>query len=830
MANAKAYGSITIVDISDLGTLSIYPESNQPTSVIYDPNQNNGIYNPDWSANNLILTPVIYYGGSQLDAKNINVTVSWQRKVGSDPTLTDITTTLNTKGEQVNASKQLVVNKNVLTTNSAIITYICKVQYKEPESKTILNAQGQITFSLIAQPTNIKSCQIIGESVFLYGSDQNLKGTEEITLTAKLTNCSIQNWQYKNSSDSWITITGQTSSTITIKHDATYFNNDVATIRLNTDVDSVYDIHTITKIRDGAPGEGVLSVTLTNEDMYIPCDAQGNPVAEAFTEAKTTVIVYSGNDDVTTDTGTSYNVTANGATGTWNENTHTYTVTSLSATTATINFKVTYDGKTVTKTFYLTKLKAGTDGVTPELIQLELSTVTVKKTQGNDYSPSSFTAKAYKIIGDTKTAYSGRFKIYYNNNTSPSITSLNDEDTKTITPSDNSSVTSYKIELYAKGGTTTLRDTQTVTVISDGDKGDTGDGGLSFVLGNQSDTIPCDSSGKTLAAYTITIPFTAYKGINRVACTASVSSTGSDFEMPTITSATTSANGTITIKVKSGKDIGNGANTGTFNITLTAEGVTSTHTYTWTKSKQGSNGAAAILLRTYAPNGNVINNGENDVALTAILTKGTSTVTSGLTYKWSVFEGTTYTEITSSDTKGGHSGYTTATLTVPKNAVHSYAAYKVEVSYSGKTYTDYITVQDKTDPLQVEIFSTLGDKITNSVGVGCIYARVYQNGEELDPLQNLKVSESAPSSAVSGDVWVQIDSANTRLLYKEYNGSAWQAFTPKYADCTYNWTFGNYNGIATSFNGARSSDAKFLYVQGSYINKKTQFNLEVNKK
>jgi len=35
---AIAYGSITLVDIGDLGQLSVVPESNQPSTVIYDPN------------------------------------------------------------------------------------------------------------------------------------------------------------------------------------------------------------------------------------------------------------------------------------------------------------------------------------------------------------------------------------------------------------------------------------------------------------------------------------------------------------------------------------------------------------------------------------------------------------------------------------------------------------------------------------------------------------------------------------------------------------------------------------------------------------------------
>ena len=52
-----AYGSITIVDIGDLGELSGTPQSNQPIMVIYDPDSDS--YSPNWGDSNLVLTPVV---------------------------------------------------------------------------------------------------------------------------------------------------------------------------------------------------------------------------------------------------------------------------------------------------------------------------------------------------------------------------------------------------------------------------------------------------------------------------------------------------------------------------------------------------------------------------------------------------------------------------------------------------------------------------------------------------------------------------------------------------------------------------------------------------
>ena len=37
MSQAVSFGQITITDLTDIGTLSVYPTANQPLSVIYDP-------------------------------------------------------------------------------------------------------------------------------------------------------------------------------------------------------------------------------------------------------------------------------------------------------------------------------------------------------------------------------------------------------------------------------------------------------------------------------------------------------------------------------------------------------------------------------------------------------------------------------------------------------------------------------------------------------------------------------------------------------------------------------------------------------------------------
>jgi hypothetical protein len=153
MSIAKAYGSITIVDISDLGTLSVYPESNSPTSIVYNPD--NDKYDPEWtSAIPLQLNPVIYYGGQELvypGPKN-EISVQWFYKKGVSSGYTQITkTTSSTTAAYISGATLKVptapfVKSDINDTN---ITYKCKVSYVEPNSEQTLIAEGQISFNLI---------------------------------------------------------------------------------------------------------------------------------------------------------------------------------------------------------------------------------------------------------------------------------------------------------------------------------------------------------------------------------------------------------------------------------------------------------------------------------------------------------------------------------------------------------------------------------------------------------------------------------------------------------------------------------------------------------
>ena len=85
MATTISYGSITIVDITDIGEFSVYPKCNLPTTVIYSPDGNT--YTPNWQSSNLVITPVAYYAGEQ---QSSNITWVWERQEGTTGTRTTV--------------------------------------------------------------------------------------------------------------------------------------------------------------------------------------------------------------------------------------------------------------------------------------------------------------------------------------------------------------------------------------------------------------------------------------------------------------------------------------------------------------------------------------------------------------------------------------------------------------------------------------------------------------------------------------------------------------------------------------------------------------------
>ena len=79
MSKIQAFSSVVVTDYADVGHLNLYLTSNQPTTVIYDPNQNQ--YTPNWEISKLLLTPVISFNGETIPLTSVSLSVSFKRQV-----------------------------------------------------------------------------------------------------------------------------------------------------------------------------------------------------------------------------------------------------------------------------------------------------------------------------------------------------------------------------------------------------------------------------------------------------------------------------------------------------------------------------------------------------------------------------------------------------------------------------------------------------------------------------------------------------------------------------------------------------------------------------
>lgn len=831
-----SYGSITIVDITDIGEFSLYPTCDLPLSVIYTPDSNN--YTPNWgtSGSNLHLTPVVYYAGNALALNASGLSITWTRKVDSGSA-----SAISSSRGETTSNGVLTVAQNQFNTNMAMLTYICTATYQEPDTGKALTAQGQITFSLIKQAATLKNCTIIGESAFKYNSARTTVVPATIELTAQITdNLTNGKWQYKDSQGDWTDFSTTTHATITgatitiSPTESTIFVNDVATIRkLCSDYVSevspgTYDIHTITKLYDGAAGDSTVAAVLDNEDQLIPCDADNDPTIDLSTVQATFMVLEGG----TAASGWTYSAPttspANTITGSWNSTTHTWTLSTWTGNSdvATITFQATKTGyNPLTKYLQLTKIKTGQDGTSPEYYELVCSTVAINRTAtGNTYTPSTVTFSANKVVGSTKTAYRGYVDIYVNGTGSSVGGAMSDTAAPSFTYTPSGGTLEYlTVHLKQTGGGGDILDRQTVVITSDGEGGATGPGALNIVLGNSHEGVPCTSAGATIAQRDVTIPFTGYKGTARQACSitsANVTGLPTGVTVYSVSNDNGTNSGSIVLRFANNSTLG-GSSSGEITLTFTIDGTTIPMKFSWSKTFAGADADPVITFQCYGKSGDVIYNNSNTVILTSQLLEG-STAKTATSYTWHQWGTTDYT------TARG----TTKELTINPDWIQGYGAFRCTAVYGGNSYYGYISVRDVTDPLQIEVYSTLGEQLVNGVGDGAVFVRVMLNNEEVDTIKstNFVTNTSEISSPTSGDYCYLLNKTNATCTLMQYNGSQWQAVATDPYTYDYTWTFRNNLGEATTYNGNATMTGKALYLGASVINKKLVMDVEVSEK
>lgn len=270
---------------------------------------------------------------------------------------------------------------------------------------------------------------------------------------------------------------------------------DTKTVVINPDVLIVGNMTLSEKLKnmdENIASAKNMTFYLSNDMQTITSDADGNiPV---FPTVATTAKVMYGSNDITNDC--SYTITkSDSVTGSWDVDTHTYTVTGLSADNGWVDIKAVYlNNLAVTKRFTVSKQKQGTDGIPGRTYIIEPSCNVLKRGSDKVISPNFITFKAYYRDGDSaaRVPYKGRFVVEETVDGSTWKTiyaSSTDEDTVThylysiltnssgqaVASSNGSTigiprdVTNVRCKLYASGGTTTLMDMQSVAVVIDVD-------------------------------------------------------------------------------------------------------------------------------------------------------------------------------------------------------------------------------------------------------------------------------------------------------------------------------------------------------------------------
>ena len=187
-------------------------------------------------------------------------------------------------------------------------------------------------------------------------------------------------------------------------------------------------------------------------------------------------------------------------------------------------------------------------------------------------------------ISTTVTAFKGTSSITPTIGTLPTVTGLTlSKSGTTITISATSSMASsgsFNIPITVDGKSFTK-----TFSYSKATNGNDGAPGYTVILTNESEIFNSDSTGYISTAITKTTQVLAYKGTTSITPTINA--------LPTVTGLTLSKSGTtITIKANTGTSL---ADSGSFNISITVDGLSFNKTFSWTKVKNGKDGDATDL-------------------------------------------------------------------------------------------------------------------------------------------------------------------------------------------------------------------------------------------
>lgn len=157
---------------------------------------------------------------------------------------------------------------------------------------------------------------------------------------------------------------------------------------------------------------------------------------------------------------------------------------------------------------------------------------------------------------------------------------------------------------------TTGNPTVTDGVCVTGAKGDLADPPFNVILGNEFQAIPCNTSGNVKTNFNVTIPFSGYKGLTKIATSVTVPPVlGTGITLYNKTDSQDGGDGSIVLSFAGGSDLG-GTIIGVVTFTFTLGDVSIPKSFTWMKVGEGDGSTIALYeLSANTPylNGTVTN-------------------------------------------------------------------------------------------------------------------------------------------------------------------------------------------------------------------------------
>ena len=221
-----------------------------PSQQVLD--QTTSTYIPDFSSQNMVMTPVVRINGQVADLSDLDI--AWTKKNGE---LTP---------SEVVSNNILTLSANVLNADKRSETYICTLKYdvNEEDPGDYKEVRAQIELTLVLDGQKGEDGQD-GHAVRLnvtadrfYSTDGINYTPDTITITANFQNCSLDIWQYSVNGTTWANIVNNqhgftiSGNTVTLSKNSDLFTDTCLAVHIKvlSNIANVIDTVTISRYTD----------------------------------------------------------------------------------------------------------------------------------------------------------------------------------------------------------------------------------------------------------------------------------------------------------------------------------------------------------------------------------------------------------------------------------------------------------------------------------------------------------------------------------------------------------------------------------------------------